>query len=1391
MREIYKTYSLKGKKQMKTTTFSVALLVVATLVLGSAIPAFAITNNTTKLNVDVIRDESISAGPKPTSISPSLISSNAQPSPITDDCWTMYGYTGWGTEETVWFTTCDLTLNAFGDPINSNTLSAGTFGCDQVWYAVTYDSGLLYGIDIWTGEMWSVGGGGNGLNALSYDPTTNRMFGVHSPSASPGQDELYEIDPDTGDQEYIGKLGGSVYYTIGCAFDAEGTLYGWDVVTDDIFTIDTETGALTVVADLTVNLNWGQDGDFHRETDVLYLTATLSSAQTCLVEVDEDTGECTILDYFSGNPQITASCFENSCVPPEHDIGIRSIENPSTGPAVPSMPMELLVKNYGNNTETFNAQMEVIKCEAGPLIMEEYFDGATFPPEGWETDDWKLSYTNVAGGDSPEARVYRYDYSDYYDNYLQTNTIDCTGLEKVNLRFKWASDLYNGLYTSFYIKFRRNLTSPWVDVTPWDNPLGSSADPDAYEIGCYGFGEPMGEEFQIKFEYIGYYYYFYYFWLDDVTLEACGGCAEYAELIEYITLDSQQEMLIEFPGWPPSEWQNETSENTWEEYPIHAWIELDGDENARNDDRWKLIDLWYPWMHDMALWSIDSPHDEEGRILPAQTFPVEATMKNAGQYAECCIPIEIMIGEPIILDTLMEEYDWPGSTYYPGQTNGWQDQHKSVAYYYGWRRYYGSYSGGDPYEAYLLYYYARADMVFYSAAVDTTGAAGLKLEFLSYINHYYGQGLYTLQAGYSYDAKTWYAAWSVDPGSSQGFDVSVPIEGGHDTLYIGFWCKGNPYYMNYWYIDNVRLVETGLVEEFADNACQGPDIEPGEYVTFQFDDWTPDFLQYETSHPGIEYLAQANIYMDGDKNPGNDILQESLVLKYWHDVGIDAVTSPINAGGMKDFTHWDNGEPDGRNGLAGSMYSGYENLIIDDFNCSEEILINKAEFRYVWNSAYTENMETCYIFIFEETGTCSPAYTEYAKLEAIKFEEVTTGDYYFSRPEISCTVEFPDVYLAPGEWWIGFMPVGIQDNIAYLLTAENQRCVFMANLNYWGIPKWTDSWYWGDDYDLSWRIYQITGPPDINAYIQPGAESIEALAKNYGTFPERDLICSANVQEFITDPDFGTEIWSGAIGPFNIMTPLGGTYALDFGSCTFPEEGRYGLYLSMPDGDDDETLNNAMKYGIGVDDSHPDSIATLNPTNPDGLEGWYVSDLEILVEATDPLVMNVSSGVREIRYTINGGADVVVAGDTATIVITEDGKDIQVAYWAVDNVGNAEPKHQEIVIDMDQTPPDLEMSYEQVETNPPELLVTVNATDAMSGMNRVEFNLNDVLQDTVSGVGPVYQWSFIYYGVLNIHVTGIAFDEAGNSDELVIDEFEVIIPCNVSNQHSSNNTPRG
>jgi len=1383
MREIYKTYSQKGKKQLKTTTISIALLVVATLIFSSALPAMPIQTQSKKLNEIETKDKDFKLGDitgLDPQIKPSMTLSQAQADsesnpiaePLAD---TGYCMNAISTPYKTYYYPLESPSEAevLSDADTYYWLAGGTWSCDHVWYGVQYNNGLLWTIDPYTGECTEIGGGGTGLNGCAWDPVYNRLYGAASY-------DFYEINPEDGSQEYIGSFGIGSNAMICIAFDLSGVCYGWDVKFSGnaiLYTIDIETGEATEKATCNMNLLYAQDGTIDWDTGICWLSAYNTQYGAFGATMDLETGDIEYIENFPSNTEMTCMMAMGECIPPEHDVGVKSIDSPLTGRAEPNMDMTITVKNSGNNTETFDAQMEIIKCEAGPIIYQEYFDDCVLP-EGWDTDYWSIVYSNTAGGQPCEARIYKYDQyygGQYYDNYIMSPATDCTGAEKVNLRFRWAGDYGTyAQYASVYVKFRRNSTSPWKDVSPWDNPVGSNQEGQLYEIGCYGFGQPIGEEFQMMWNYIGYYYYFNYLWLDDVTLEACGGCAEYAELVTDVTLAKGEEKQIQFPKWTPSEWHNESAENTWEEYPVHAFVILDGDQQPRNDHKWYLLDLWYPWMHDIEVMSIDSPHGGD-ESLPGQTFPVQATMRNVGQYAECCIPIDLSIGEPLILGTLFTEYDWPGSYYYPGQGSGWTDEHDFIAYYYGWIQSSTSQSGGSPYEAMLPYYYAYQDYYFYSMAFDTSDYGMLRLQFLSMIDHFSGTGLYSLEAGYSYDAKTWYAAWHVEPSGNANYDVDVPMFGGSETTYIGFWVKGNPYYFDYWYIDNVQVVAMGFEEEYYDFACQGPDIEPGEEVVFTFEDWTPDFLQYEETGTK-EYIVEATIEMVGDKNPGNDIKTEQLTLDFWHDVGIDRVTSPT--GGHADRVDlgellWDNGEPDGVNGLFFGQYIGYDNWLIDDFEVETATSITGLKLHFVWGPGYSENLKEIWICIVEETGNCKPdpADPPYAlmKVGPDEFEEYTTGTYYFSRPEIVVEAQFEGVAVTPGTWWIGAMPVGTIDSYSYWLTAPMKNCCGQWHAEYFGYPRWSPVSNYGYNYNFAWKVYYGGGAPKVKAWIQPGTEDIDAVVKNYGTFKKEDLTCYAEIREYITDPENGTQVYTDEIGNIDLTTPLGGEKNLQFADFTFADEGRYGLFLNLPADPDDNLKNNQFVWGIGVDDTPPysDDPPILDPSIPDGKEGWYVSDVTVTLNATDPVSHDVSSGVKEIIYTINDGAEQKLPGKTGSFIVNQDGEDILIKYWAVDWVGNVEPTKHQFTLDIDQTVPEVDLTYEVTGGSPLtgwEFTFTATATDAMSGMERVEFALNDLLQHTVTGPGPTYTWTLMYFPIPHAKFTATAFDIAGLHD---------------------------
>jgi hypothetical protein len=298
------------------------------------------------------------------------------------------------------------------------------------------------------------------------------------------------------------------------------------------------------------------------------------------------------------------------------------------------------------------------------------------------------------------------------------------------------------------------------------------------------------------------------------------------------------------------------------------------------------------------------------------------------------------------------------------------------------------------------------------------------------------------------------------------------------------------------------------------------------------------------------------------------------------------------------------------------------------------------------------------------------------------------------------------------------------------------------------------------DYMFVYELRPGGGPqpgPPITRWVAPGTYPIKALVGNDGTFEETGLTCYVDIVEYISDPN-GTLIYEDDLGNID-LDPLGDETEVPLGSYDYTMQGGYGLFFEFPLGNDDKTNNNNKALGLGVDATAPTSSHALDPPNPNGLNGWYVSDVTVTLDADDG-EDNWQSGVAEIKYTVDGGPVQTIPGNHGSFIISQDKDDLPVEYWAIDNVGNEETPHHTFTIDMDQTDPTVELSYEA--PGGYAIIWTATANDATSGMERVEFYVNGVLQTTVTGAGPEYIWEMEYHPLPDVTFTAVAYDFAGN-----------------------------
>ena len=208
------------------------------------------------------------------------------------------------------------------------------------------------------------------------------------------------------------------------------------------------------------------------------------------------------------------------------------------------------------------------------------------------------------------------------------------------------------------------------------------------------------------------------------------------------------------------------------------------------------------------------------------------------------------------------------------------------------------------------------------------------------------------------------------------------------------------------------------------------------------------------------------------------------------------------------------------------------------------------------------------------------------------------------------------------------------------------------------------------------------------------------------------------------------------------------------------------------------TENTTYDFILMSLDLHPVFDGTM------GENGWYVSCVTITF-VYDP------EEIAAVYYTLDGGEETLY---TEPFEVCEDG--VHELLWrAVDHEGNwSDPALTYFKID--QTPPTIDLTWESYNENGTwYILFTATCGDATSGMDRVEFYLNDGLMFTDNA--PPFEWIIVwpplppkysvrglicdrqfdeqnvtFYALLVVineywpyfEFTAIAYDMAGNSD---------------------------
>ena len=137
--------------------------------------------------------------------------------------------------------------------------------------------------------------------------------------------------------------------------------------------------------------------------------------------------------------------------------------------------------------------------------------------------------------------------------------------------------------------------------------------------------------------------------------------------------------------------------------------------------------------------------------------------------------------------------------------------------------------------------------------------------------------------------------------------------------------------------------------------------------------------------------------------------------------------------------------------------------------------------------------------------------------------------------------------------------------------------------------------------------------------------------------------------------------------------------------------------------------------GINIDALAPTTLADTTCTR---VNDWCTGDeATVKLTASDQLGL---SGVKEIRYQVNGGAEQVAAGPTTSVAVPLNGEgEATVRYWAVDFAGNAE---------------DVKTASLKWDNIAPVVTPVLSPLPNVGGWNRDDVTVSFLATDTGSGV---------------------------------------------------------
>jgi len=1203
------------------------------------------------------------------------------------------------------------------------------------WYAVVY-SGGLWELPAGSGE-WIYIGPTIPVNSLVIDTTTDLWYVCGADGS--GTDSLFTINVTTAETTFIGHFGTpNIMISLMC--DTDGNLFSYDVLfggDSHLYSISKDTGVATVVGDMGYNFCYAQEGKFDRNVypNILYLAAyDFGTGQSYLATCDPATAAVTIINIF--NPvgiEIDGFAIPYTLLHYEHDVGVREIIAPRSGNAAVFTP-EVTVKNYGNNSESSVPVTMMIVKNQYTDYMNEHFDGP-FPPAGWtniqSSDYWIQSFTNNAGGSSPEAILW------YYYNFggsggLQTPFVDTSAATTLTLTFRSYIYWWGGSCMC-QVEVTTDGGATWNDVSPWTNPLAESQGPKQYSIDISGY---ISTQTGVRFTYTGQYYWMYFWALDDVRLYSMQQTQEYNQTVETdIPVNSSVDLA--FPTWTPADLG--VTENMNLEYVVNATTQLPGDNNTNNDVKLKTIHLHYGYFHDVAITDIPSPKSG----LAMTQIPV-VNISNNGQNNEN-ISVNMAIGK-VLYNTLLTEDFISGVP-----PTGWGTDDPAH-----WESSPTNFAGGTQPEAVYNWFPSETgDFHLYTPAMDTTGWMSALLKYKEYVNDYNGD--YTLKVQTSTDGgTTWNDAYTRagGPYGPQTTQIYLtPEDGvGANNLMISWTYSGTSYNINFWYVDDVWIGQITTVSEY--NQTVNASIDAGLPISVTLPDWTPGDIPLATT---IDYLINASISMNvTDGNPSDNTFLKFITLSYEHDVGVTEITEPSGPP-AKDIT-WFTYGGDNANSIgltSGGTFEGAIRLTPTELAPFDGYQIVSVKYCHGMLSGSGEPATDGYMKIYGPGTATAPG----ALLVSEPFHTPAGNDWFqydFQNPVLVDAYQDMWFSIECDNIPAGAYPLGVDAGPAIDGKAD------WASLD--GGATWLELQIYGLDYNWNHMVGfgHIYPPPSWPT----GTYHVAGIVENFGViYPESNITVNAK----ITHIDNGTVMYNHDTLIPGPLAP-GQTALASFPDVTFLNltswEGKYvaEIWTALPGDDHPENDKKTLTFTIELAEPPipPNTNHTLTGTMGDN--GWYISNVMITLDpyggSSPPF--NFGGGPKppsgcHTYYKLQN-ADNWTEYNATPVWVNVSGT-YNLSYYSIDNYNQSDPVKGPFLIKIDMIAPVfINFTATPVNTLKTKWLLDATVFDTPSNVARIDFYVDDAFIGNLTSA----PWQFYYQGK-GQKAQAAVFDNAGNS----------------------------